>query len=264
MNTENLHSLSKALAYVESPFSRWMNSVSYETFSSAIGSASSMSEVLINLSTSKDIPQDVAQWAGDHADDVSVFTIRTRTRLFDITSPVFSIYEHYEQNDDSYWSQWEDYQQGCCLTSDITTWKELYDDAMSTLNIMQCHSHDILVTREGCYRELTNIQLVDGNGNILWDNEKKYRRINDLHEHPCQVRITYYQAFDDETHPVNAYCDIDEAIYHLENIKSYSKYHGEIIDMTLVMNYYGTEYPISYSDDADGLISVLEDITADI
>ena len=266
MNTEKLHSLSMALAYLDSPFSRWMNSVSYETFSSAIGSASSMSEVLINLSTSTDIPQDVAQWAGDHADDVSVFTIRTRTRLFGITSPVFSIYDHYEQNDDSYWSQWEDYQQGCCLSSDLTTWHELYDDALHTIDIMQCYSHDILVTREGCYRELTNIQLVDDNGDVLCDNEKFFRRINDLHEHPCQVIISNLLIFDDETHPVlgNFYCDIDEVTYQLEKIKACSKYQGETLDMTIVMNYYSTEYPISYSDAVDGLLTVLDDITADM
>lgn len=256
MNTDKLYSLSQSLSYVDSPFSRWMNSVSYETFSSAIGSASSMSEVLINLSTSTDIPQDVAQWAGDHADDVSVFTIRTRTRLFDITSPVFSIYEHYEQDDDSYWSAWEDYQQGCCLTSDITTWKELYDDALNMLQIMTAcsGSHDVICNQDGCYRELFHIQLVDDEEDVLWDNEKAFRSINDTHDFPYHIIISDAGITDIECH------DICEAISRLEEINDDSRYQGESISMSIVMDYYGHEYPIRYSGNAQELMTIITEI----
>lgn len=254
MNTDMLYNLSQSLCYVDSPFSRWIDSTSFEAFDSIIsGHAENMAQVMLHLSTSNDVPEDVAQWCGDNADNVTVFAIRMRTRIIGISSPVFSIYDHL---DESQWGHWDISQHGCCLTSDREMWKELYDDALNMLQLMcSCSgSHDIIWTPDGCYRELYHIQLVDDEEDVLWDNETEFRQINDTHIFPYHIIISDAGLSDIECH------DICEAISRLEEIADDSRYQGEPISMTIVMEYYGHEYPIRYTDSAHGLIITLTDI----
>lgn len=253
MNTENLHSLSKALAYVESPFSRWIDSTSFEVFESLISGAENMAQVMTALSTSKAVPDDVAEWCDANADNVTVFAIRMRSSLIGITSPIFSIYDHL---DEAQWSEWDISQHGCCLTSDRETWKELYDDALNMLQIMTAcsGSHDVICNHDGCYRELFHIQLVDDEEDVLWDNEKAFRSINDTHDFPYHIIISDAGITDIECH------DICEAISRLEEINDDSRYQGESISMSIVMDYYGHEYPIRYSGNAQELMTIITEI----
>lgn len=253
MNTDKLYSLSQSLSYVDSPFSRWIDSTPFEVFESIISGAENMAQVMTALSTSKAVPDDVAEWCDDNADNVTVFAIRMRSRLIGITSPIFSIYDHL---DESQWSEWDVSQHGCCLTSDRETWKELYDDALNMLQIMTAcsGSHDVICNQDECYRELFHIQLVDDEEDVLWDNEKAFRSINDTHDFPYHIIISDAGITDIECH------DICEAISRLEEINDDSRYQGESISMSIVMDYYGHEYPIRYTGNAQELMTNLTEI----